>query len=138
MGLHIYVEGLTSTLWFKGATILIVTLFVIIVTATDDYVMSLRFRKFNNFSNNRKALVTRNGGKVILVPDQEILVGDIIHLKQGDYVPADCLLIEGEEIESDESLITGKVDPIKKVLVPDETTNVPNPFLLANTLIVNG
>ena len=58
--------------------------------------------------------MTRNSGKVREVSTFDLLVGDIIHIKQGDHVPADCLLIEGDEVRTDESNITGESDHLKK------------------------
>ena len=36
----------------------------------------------------------RRGGSMRTVDSQELVVGDVITLEQGDTVPADCILIE--------------------------------------------
>ena len=61
----------------------------------------------------REILVFRNG-KTKSISTYDILVGDIIELKQGDHIPADCLLIQGDEFKADESSITGESEHIKK------------------------
>ncbi len=62
----------------------------------------------------RDILVRRTGGKTESISTYDLLVGDIIELKQGDHIPADCLLIEGDEFKADESSITGESEHIKK------------------------
>ena len=37
------------------------------------------------------------------MPVRELVVGDLIILEQGDLVPADCLLIEEDDMTVDES-----------------------------------
>lgn len=39
-------------------------------------------------------------------------MGDILHLKKGDKVPADCILIEADELQTDESHISGMPEPV--------------------------
>lgn len=58
--------------------------------------------------------MARNRGKTLQISAFDLLVGDIIYLKQGDHIPADCLLIEADEFEVDESHITGESEHIKK------------------------
>jgi P-type E1-E2 ATPase len=83
-------------------------------------------------------LVTR-GGKTKEISSFDLLVGDIIQLKQGDHIPADCLLIEGDELHTDESNITGESEHIKKFALSDKSSHhLPNPFLLSDAMVVMG
>ena len=86
----------------------------------------------------RQVLVTRDDGKTQTISAFDLLVGDIVQLKQGDYIPADCLLIEGDEFETDESQITGESDHVKKFPLNDKSSHIPNPFLLADSMVVLG
>ena len=52
------------------------------------------------------------------IEPEEILPGDIIFLKANDFVPCDCLIMEGECIAS-ESNLTGKLDIHKKTFLKD-------------------
>ncbi len=45
---------------------------------------------------------------------KKIVPGDIIFLKEGDYIPADARLIESESLRCDESLLTGTVATVEK------------------------
>ena len=56
--------------------------------------------------------VMRSGEKVSL-PTSEIVIDDIIILKQGSQIPTDCIVVDGE-CEVNESLLTGEQDDIHK------------------------
>lgn len=43
-------------------------------------------------------------GNTTDIPVRELVVGDIVQIKQGDRVPADCLLVEEMNITIDQSL----------------------------------
>jgi len=38
------------------------------------------------------------------VPVRELVVGDVIHVEQGDRVPADCILVEEMNITTDQTM----------------------------------
>ena len=59
-----------------------------------------------------KATVIRNG-KQEEIDVEKIVLGDTIILKQGDQIPSDSYVIEGE-IEVNEALLTGESDLIEK------------------------
>ena len=52
-------------------------------------------------------------GKEEEISSEEILLDDIIFLKNGDQIPADCIIIDGN-VEVNESLLTGESHSIKK------------------------
>lgn len=49
------------------------------------------------------------------IPVEDIVVGDIIVLDAGDLVPADCLIIESNELFVDEAAFTGETFPVDKM-----------------------
>jgi Ca2+-transporting ATPase len=59
------------------------------------------------------AKVIRDGQEVE-IPTEQIVLGDIVKLSQGDKIPADCRIIEGRNFEVDESSLTGESEPVKK------------------------
>ena len=60
----------------------------------------------------KKSKVLRNS-KEIIINSNEIVKDDIIILEIGNQIVSDCEIVEGE-VEVNESLITGEIDPIKK------------------------
>ncbi|MBO7368846.1 MAG: HAD-IC family P-type ATPase, partial [Clostridia bacterium] len=58
------------------------------------------------------ATVIRSGEKKV-IPVSELVIDDIVLFSEGDQIPADCVLIDGEA-EANESLLTGESVPVFK------------------------
>ncbi|HKO97619.1 MAG TPA: hypothetical protein VJU86_11540 [Pyrinomonadaceae bacterium] len=56
----------------------------------------------------------KRGGHDIETKAEELVPGDVIILKTGEYVPADCRLLESDQLRVDESALTGKSASIEK------------------------
>jgi len=78
-------------------------------------------------------------GKMVETDASEVVPGDIIELKTGDGVPADCRLFEIIEVLANEALLTGESEEIKKVLTVDD---LDDPFAknmcFMSTSVTNG
>lgn len=59
------------------------------------------------------AKVVRNG-KSILINSEELVKGDIIDLEAGNFVPADCRILESYNLKIEESSLTGETEPALK------------------------
>lgn len=70
----------------------------------------------------------------------DLVVGDIIILETGARVPADCLLVEGQDLSIDESFYNqNEIRAVKKKVASEKNYNEnPDPFLLSQSLIVSG
>lgn len=60
-----------------------------------------------------KARVLRNSRQAEINAD-ELVPGDIVYLKSGNNVPADCRIISAENLQAQEALLTGESDPSSK------------------------
>ena len=60
-----------------------------------------------------KARVIRDG-KWINPAARELVPGDVIRLRQGDIVPADARLLDGDPVEVDQSALTGESLPVTR------------------------
>ncbi|PPQ36290.1 Ca2+-transporting ATPase [Rhodoblastus acidophilus] len=60
-----------------------------------------------------RALVIRDGERR-RIPGREVVRGDVIVLAEGDRVPADAHLVEAQDLQADESLLTGESAPVRK------------------------
>src|SRR5215213_6887606 len=63
--------------------------------------------------NRSQATVVRDGLERPLEPDQ-IVRGDVMHIRAGDQVFADGTVVGDSALEMDESLLTGESDPVSK------------------------
>lgn len=53
-------------------------------------------------------------GKFQELDNSKLTIGDVISVKTGDMIPADCLLIEENSLSMDESSLTGETFPVEK------------------------
>jgi Ca2+-transporting ATPase len=60
-----------------------------------------------------RALVIRDGATV-RIPGRDVVEDDILVLEQGDRVSADALVLEAQDLQCDESLLTGESVPVRK------------------------
>ncbi len=67
-------------------------------------------------------------GFALEVKSEDLLLDDIISLENGNQIPADCIILEGD-VEANESLLTGESNPIKKTV---------GDTLLAGSFITSG
>ena len=64
--------------------------------------------------NVAHAVVMRNGKKQ-KISIEELVKDDIVCLEAGQQILADCETIQSDELEIDESMLTGEADPVHKV-----------------------
>ncbi len=61
-----------------------------------------------------RALVIRDGERK-RIPGRDVVQGDLIVLAEGDRIPADAILVEAHDLQTDESLLTGESVPVQKI-----------------------
>lgn len=84
-----------------------------------------------------KVLVKRDGAGV-LVEIAELVPGDIVILKEGDIVPADIKLLEADNVEVDESQLTGESVPVAKAVQLDGANDGDTSLLFTGSTVDNG
>src|SRR5260221_14180818 len=57
-------------------------------------------------------------GRERAIPAVGLVVGDVILLRAGDVVPADCRLLDARALQIDESSLTGESFPVDKATEP--------------------
>ncbi|XP_026217475.1 plasma membrane calcium-transporting ATPase 1a isoform X1 [Anabas testudineus] len=117
--------------WIEGAAILLSVICVVVVTAFNDWSKEKQFRGLQSRIEQEQKFTVVRGGQVIQIPVAEIVVGDIAQIKYGDLLPADGVLIQGNDLKIDESSLTGESDHVKK-------TQEKDPMLLSGTHVMEG
>ncbi|MFO1104445.1 MAG: cation-translocating P-type ATPase [Methylocystis sp.] len=89
--------------------------------------------------------ICRRDGVECRMPARDLVPGDLILVGEGERAPADALLIGGDALIVDESLLTGESAPVTKTLADERRqTETPDPggehtpFLFAGTMIARG
>ncbi|XP_033029991.1 plasma membrane calcium-transporting ATPase 3 isoform X3 [Lacerta agilis] len=124
-------EGESEAGWIEGAAILLSVICVVLVTAFNDWSKEKQFRGLQSrIEQEQKFAVIRNGQQV-QIPVAELVAGDIAQIKYGDLLPADGVLIQGNDLKIDESSLTGESDHVRKSVEKD-------PMLLSGTHVMEG
>jgi Ca2+-transporting ATPase len=91
-----------------------------------------------------RALVIRDG-QPKRIAGREVVRGDVVVLAEGDRVPADAILIQCHDLQTDESLLTGESVPVRKIAAIGGNWSKairPGgddlPFVFSGSLIVRG
>ncbi|KAM4582381.1 plasma membrane calcium-transporting ATPase 2 isoform 3-T7 [Fundulus diaphanus] len=124
-------EGEADAGWIEGAAILLSVVCVVLVTAFNDWSKEKQFRGLQSRIEQEQKFQVVRGGQVIQLPVADIVVGDIAQIKYGDLLPADGVLIQGNDLKIDESSLTGESDHVKKAADKD-------PMLLSGTHVMEG
>jgi len=119
-----------TTGYIEGCAILAAVLIVSIVTATNDYQKETQFRQLAKANDDTNVLVKRSN-IIILIPVDQIVLGDILQIEAGDNIPCDGLLLKADSLFVDESALTGEPMDIEKSLDDD-------PFLLSGCIATAG
>ncbi|XP_029549293.1 plasma membrane calcium-transporting ATPase 1 isoform X1 [Salmo trutta] len=124
-------EGEAQAGWIEGAAILFSVAIVVLVTAFNDWSKEKQFRGLQSRIEQEQKFTVIRKGQVIQIPVSELVTGDIAQIKYGDLLPADGILIQGNDLKIDESSLTGESDQVRKSLEKD-------PMLLSGTHVMEG
>lgn len=94
----------------------IAVLLVLLINATIGFVTELRAARSMEalYAIAEVVAHVRRSGKVLDVPIQELVPGDIVLLEVGDLVSADLRLVSSVNLHCDESTLTGESVPVPK------------------------
>ena len=91
-----------------------------------------------------RALVIRDGERK-RIAGRDVVRGDLIVLSEGDRVPADAVLLQCQDLQADESMLTGESVPVRKIARKDHAgpeVHRPGgddlPEVFSGSLIVRG
>ncbi|XP_063792397.1 plasma membrane calcium-transporting ATPase 3 isoform X7 [Pseudophryne corroboree] len=124
-------EGESEAGWIEGAAILLSVICVVWVTAFNDWSKEKQFRGLQSRIEQEQRFSVIRNAQVIQIPVAELITGDIAQIKYGDLLPADGVLIQGNDLKIDESSLTGESDHVRKSVEKD-------PMLLSGTHVMEG
>lgn len=62
----------------------------------------------------------RIGGQVTEVPSEEVVPGDLLEVRSGEPFPADGVIVAAENLQVDESVLSGEAYPVRKARFADQ------------------
>ena len=137
------IVGLFYSLW--GELRDAVTIFVIIITLVfaevfNEYRAKKSIEMLKRLSSPTAGVIRDGRYQEILTTD--IVSGDILIIKSGERIPADCRIIEAYSIAADESVLTGESVPEEKEAAATLSDDAPvadrRNMLFAGTVVTRG
>ena len=97
------------TLYFQDYIESFAILAVIFINAIIGFFMELQARNSMKALKEMDVIHSRviRDGEIQMIPSEKIVPGDIISLEAGDVIPGDARLIESNQLQCDESSLTG-------------------------------
>jgi len=134
--IYLVVGDLGEALMLGGSAIITVVIAVVQETRTEHVLESLRDLTSPRALVIRDQLQRRIAGR-------EVARGDLIVLAEGDRVPADARLVSSNDLQADESLLTGESVPVRKRAGRDFPLSARRggddlPLVFSGTMIVSG
>ncbi|KAI3873066.1 hypothetical protein MKW92_020441 [Papaver armeniacum] len=114
--------------WFDGTLLFIMVFILVLITSFRNYFRSRKPPKLQPNKNNPGKINVIRQGLQQKVSVCQVVVGDLVFLSAGDWVPSDGLLVNGDNLKVDDG-----------VLHHDLTiSHVQNPFLYYGAKVIHG
>jgi Ca2+-transporting ATPase len=109
-------------------------LVVLMITVLQERRTERALTRLKDLSSPR-ALVVRDGVEH-RIPGREVVPGDLVHVREGDRIPADGVLLNAVALAVDESILTGESLPVDKSVEGDAAAEAARVY--SGTLAVRG
>jgi Ca2+-transporting ATPase len=117
-GISLVTGGLADALVIMGVVAINATIGYLTESHSENTIHSLK-------TLVRPATLVVRDRQIHEIPASEVVPGDILVLKPGSYVAADCRLLEVERLTVDESALTGESLPVRKTAAPLSNVDLP-------------
>ena len=142
---EIFIMGKEWSLMFEPAGVLLALLMATGVGFIFEVKAGKEFDILNKVKDSRPIKVLRyvdnsDTPTMLLVPKQDVALGDIVRIESGDEIPADGVLVEAIQLRVDESNFTGETYANKYVDEKDfdKDATYPSNFLLRGSTVIEG
>lgn len=128
---YLLLFAVAVTLYFQNIIEAIAILSVILINALIGFLMELQARKSMNALKEMDVIRSKvqRDGKLQEIAAEMIVPGDLVLLEAGDLIPGDAYIIESNQLQCDESSLTGESLPTTK-----NTTQLPKDTALGDQL----
>ncbi len=110
------IAGIVSFVLAEMVDVIVIAITVgvnVLVGFVQEYQANAALKKLKDMVTYTATVV--RDGVAIRVPSEEIVPGDIMNIRAGDKVQADGRIIEVSECEINEAVLTGEVEPQRKI-----------------------
>jgi magnesium-transporting ATPase (P-type) len=109
--------------WIDGAVLVFILFINVVIGFIQDYRSEKTMEALQKMTQPQCRVV--RDGQVVQIASTDIVPGDIVHIKQGDSIPADLRLFSSVHMECDEALLTGESLPVEKSIDVIDKADAP-------------
>jgi P-type Ca2+ transporter type 2C len=126
----------------KEALMLLSFVFIIIgITVYQERKTERALEALRNLASPRASVI--RDGEEINIPGREVVIDDLLIIREGNYIPADAYLLSSNNLLVDESLLTGEAVSVRKIAGSKVTQCLTpggedTPHIFSGTLAVRG
>ncbi len=140
---YLLLVGVVVSVYFDDIIEAIAIACVIIINALIGFFMELQARSSMNALKEMDVIHSNiiRDGKTIEIPSEKITPGDLVILEAGDIIPGDGRLVESNQLQCDESSLTGESLPSEKnieKLSTETSLGDRHNMIFKGTSVVNG
>jgi P-type Ca2+ transporter type 2C len=140
---YLLVFGMAVSVYFKDYIEGIAIGVVILINALIGFLMELQARNSMNALKEMDVILSKviRDGKTQEIPSEKLTIGDVVVLEAGDVVPGDGRLVELNQLQCDESSLTGESLPTEKNienLPQDAALGDQHNMVFKGTSVING
>lgn len=135
----LFITAILSLFIGKNVTAYVI-FFVILIVVLTGFIQEYKAEKAIFALKSMIMPVSRilRDGKEQEISSLEIVPGDILVLRTGEKIPADCVLIEGVDLKVNESILTGEASDVEKFAIQNEKEISEKNTLYAGSFVVSG
>lgn len=124
----------------EGSSICFALVIIIVVGSGNNWISEKALADMIKLADKQEIAVFRNSEKTVTIDGAELVVGDLFYFENGAKLPADCLLISGQDVKCFEGELTGEAIDIDKTPVTSENYNKEgiSATLLAKSMVTSG
>ncbi|WP_423493506.1 cation-translocating P-type ATPase [Lacticaseibacillus paracasei] len=140
VGLSAYLALTTDSDWTKTIVIGAIVILNVVIALYQEHSAEKALAALKAMTIQTVTVVRE--GKTQTIQAAELVLGDLILLKAGDAVPADARIIQSQELEADEAILTGESLGVTKTAealatAPDDLGDAAN-YIFSGTAITSG
>ena len=106
----------------EGTSIMFALAIIICVSSGNNWISERRLAKLVETADAQKVTVFRKGSETetTTLDYEDLVVGDLVWIAKGMKVPADMILVTGQNVACNEGDLTGEPDQNEKVALTEE------------------
>jgi Ca2+-transporting ATPase len=92
----------------EGSSICFALVIIVVVNSVNNYSSEKRLADLVKLADKQEVAVYRNSSKPVTIDGDDLVVGDLYYFENGSKIPADSILVSGQDVKCIEGELTGE------------------------------